>query len=81
MLTRSDSGAVVFALQQIVGRIHYLDTEQIILESFDSIPFLLNCLRVHHDTVRYFGMYQMTLYEGKKNALAMPEQLRKISFW
>ena len=39
------------------------------------IHFLLDCIAVHHDTLRYLGLYRLMSYEETKNALGRPERL------
>ena len=77
MLTQSDSGAVVSAQQQRPGRMHYLATETKVFGNMPSIRFVLESLKVHNDTPRYLGMFRITSYDEKKNALCRPERLFK----
>ena len=74
-LTQSDSVAVVFALQQMVGRMRHLATEKLTFEHFLSIRFVLNRFKVPHDTLRYLGLCRLMSCEEIKNALGGPERL------
>ena len=62
MLTKSNPGAV-FALELRCERIGYLATENTNFDNLSSIRFLLDSLKVHHDTLRYPGMYQLMSFE------------------
>ena len=81
MVTQSNSKAVVFSLELRCGRIGYLATMKRISENSSSIRFASNFLKILRDTLRYLGMYRMTSYEEKKNALASSERLSKNAFF
>ena len=63
MVTQSNPGAVGFPLQQATLRIHYLATENPVLGICFVNRFVLDCLVVHHDTLRYAGMYRLISLE------------------
>ena len=63
MLAQSNTGAVGFSPQLADGRIHYLAAEKLNFANCFVIRFVLDILAVHHDTLRYPGMYQLMSFE------------------
>ena len=63
MLTQSIPGAVEFLPQQVLQEKASLACEKSFFENFLVIRFVLNCLEVHYDTLRYPGMCRLMLFE------------------
>ena len=63
MLAQSNTGAVGFSLQLADRRISYLATDKLNFANCFVIRFVLNSLAVHHDTLRYPGMYPFLSFE------------------
>ena len=61
MLTQANSGALVFWLEPRCGRIDYLGIMKTVFKNVSSICFVLNCVKVPHNTLKYLvGPQQKT---------------------
>ena len=56
MLTQSNPAAVGFSPQQALRQKTCLASETSFFENFFVIRFVLECLKVHHDILRYSGV-------------------------
>ena len=72
MLTQSSSGEVVLVATGGPTNVLFGATNRFL--RFLVIHFVLDCHAVHHDTLRYLGVYRLMSYEETKNALRSPER-------